>query len=98
MVPKITELSGKKEKQTNQGETSKVRTEDRECWQDSTVVYQKLHKHLPGFQFLKDARNPSILISVSQSTKDSINISQREGKYTLPVKNRQETKILQMHG
>lgn len=90
--------SEKKEKQTNQSETSKVRNEDRECWQDSTAVYQKLHKHLPGFSFLKDACNQPIPIPISQPIKDSSTISESEGKYILSVQNRQETKILQRHG
>lgn len=100
MVPGITELwkKGKTNKQTNQGETSKVRNEDRECWQDSTVVYQKLYKQLPDFSFLKDACNPSILSPISQPIKDSSTVSERERKYISSLQNRQETKILQMHG
>jgi len=63
-----------------QGKNNVVRADGRERWQDSTAVYKQLHKHLPGFSFLKDACNPSILIPTSQSVKDCINISGTDRK------------------
>lgn len=89
MVPGISERSGEKKPTIKQGENNVVRADGRECYQDSTAVYQKLHKHLPGcFSFLKAACNPSILMPISQSIRDSINISGRKGKEILSVQDR----------
>lgn len=53
--------------------------------------YIAFGKHLLGFfPFLKNACNPLILIPISLSIKDSINISGRKGIEILSVQDRQE--------
>lgn len=95
--PAERKLSGtSKQPEEKQNENNWVRAEGRGCYQDSNALYQKLCAGLPGFSFIKDACNPSILIPIFQPTKVN-NTSGRKCKEILSIQERQNTKILQIH-